>query len=472
MQSAEELASVLQTLKTTGVDRSASTNSPEESEDGFYLVEDTDYVESIDFSSFSWLDPNHPLYFPTMDASTTKTSRWEAVDKFSVENWYPHLKKHTFASHFITLTYEDILFLMGNSPSEYDSSRLETTFSEVLSTFSNKQAFMRLSTRSPKDSSLLFDEASTLMSKDETYWPETDNKNQQLVSFVTSMLQAMKIKDGKKISELIQQSPRVFGDLLALVSTVEPAKCTTNIILREWHDIRPDHEFRLFVSRRNRTESVVTAISQYFHFLYFDKTPGDCFNFLDESTKEALIAKFTHYVLRAVDPDVAKFLNFSREQDEDDTAKCIREYIIDLALVPLSQYHGELLEDNTITIGDNTYALMVIELNPFAPAATGSGLFNWKNELMTLWGKTSADYPIFRQRTTPREDLSAVTLLPANYESVIKTALTKRLALSKPLEPSLAYQRDRLFTHEQPMAEAPKNLKKQEKTENLGLTTF
>lgn len=402
--------------------------------DDFILVDSNDdQGEEIDYESYPWLNPAHPLYFPsTQDANPTSLTRWEAVDKFSVENWYPHLKKYTFESCFFTLDHADIKFLLGIGSSEYQSTNLEQKFDKLLSQFNNQEVFMRLSTRSPKDSRHLFDEAATLMSNDYSYWKDTDNKNQQLVSFVASMAKSMKITNGKKIIQMIQESPRVQNDLFALLSSESPSDCKTNIVLREWHNIRPDHEFRLFVSRRCREESIVTAISQYFHFLHFDKAPGDCFNFLDESIKKSLILKFQNYVLKSIDPAVARFLNFSSEQDDDNSINCIREYIVDLALVPISEYHGEVTDENKIEIGENTYILTVIELNPFAPSATGCGLFNWQKDLDILWGKAPCEYPIYRFRTEPRENFSSVTLLPSNYEQVIDRALVKRLVTSLP----------------------------------------
>ncbi|KTD55624.1 hypothetical protein Lsan_3176 [Legionella santicrucis] len=402
--------------------------------DDFILIDSNgEQGEEIDYESYPWLDPNHPLYFPaTQTTNPTSSTRWEAVDKFSVENWYPHLKKYTFESCFFSLDHEDIQFLIGNSSSEYQSIKLEQTFDKLLSQFKNQEVFMRLSTRSPKDSRYLFDEAETMMSNDYSYWKNTDNKNQQLVSFVASMAKSMKITSGKKIIQMIQESPRVQNDLFALLNSESPPDCKTNIVLREWYNIRPDHEFRLFVSRRCRQESIVTAISQYFHFLYFDKAPGDCFNFLDEAIKKSLILKFQNYVLKSIDPAVAKFLNFSSEQDDDNSINCTREYIVDLALIPISEYHGEVTDENKIEIGESTYILMVIELNPFAPSATGCGLFNWQKDLDILWGKAPCEYPIYRFRTEPRENLSSVTLLPSNYEQVIERALVKRFVASLP----------------------------------------
>lgn len=416
---------------------------PEESEDeDFVIIDSNDLGEKIDFETFPWLDPKHPLYFPATQSDGTSLTRWEAVDKFSVENWYPHLKKYTFASSFIKLDYDDIQFLMGNGSPEYDSTLLEHTFDHFLSQLRNQEAFMRLSSRSPKDSKALFDEAATIMSKDFSNWDELDNKNQQLVSFVASMAKAMKITSGRKIIETIQQSPRVHNDLMALLSTSSRSNCTTNIVLREWYSIRPDHEFRLFVSRRCRKASIVTAIAQYFHFLYFDKAPKDCFNFLDEETKKNLILKFQNYILKSIDPAVANFLHFASEQDDDNSIDCIREYIVDIALIPIDQYHGEMTDDNTLHIGESTYIIMVIELNPFAPSATGCALFNWKTDLDMLWGKASCDYPVFSYRAQPREDLRSVTLLPSNHQEVIQNAREKRIgnstaAVRTPVSPQL-----------------------------------
>ena len=447
MKSEHDLITDLQTLKTN--EKNPPSPESECDEEGFYLIDDSVYNEEIDLDSFPWLDPNHPLYFPpTQTNDRNETTRWSAVDKFSVENWYPYLIKHTFKSYFIQLNYEDIQYLMGTPPTEYVYTKLDAMFNEALTQFSNNEAFLRLSTRSPKDSQYLFKEAASIMSNDLVYWNELDNKNQQLVSFVVSMLKAMKITNGRKIIDTIAQSPRVFGDLIALTSSVDPSECVTNVILREWHDIRPDHEFRVFVSRRLRKESIVTAISQYFHFLYFDKTPADCFNFLDEQTRQVFITQLEHYVLKSVDPEVAQFLNYSSEQDEDDSSDCIREYIVDLALIPENQYHGAITDENKLILGGNTYIMVVIELNPFAPAATGCALFNWKNDLMTLWGKADCDYPVFSCRTSPREEFDTVSLLPAQYKSVIENALSRRLA-NAPTHGFLINQRDRFFTQEQ-----------------------
>lgn len=413
-----------------------------DSSSSFDEIDPSDLIENntSTFQRFPWLKPDHPLYFP---GSNFSDARWASINKFSIENWYPFLQQYTFSSEFITLDADDIEVLLSGDLSAVDSSNLENKISTRLN---KNQVFMRLSSRSPKDSAALYEQALTTMIADPDYWHDMDNEPQRLVSFVASMTKAMKCNDASSIIKTIMKSPRISNDLRLLLSTSDPAQRTTKIILREWYAIRPDHEFRLFVSRRCRKTSIVTAISQYFHFLYFDKLPIDCFNFQSEPIQQELISKFQDYILTLVDPAVAEFLNFSSEQDEDESNQCIREYIVDLALVPYDQGHSTDTEQYTININGATYRMVVVELNPFAPAASGGFLFDWNTELNLLWGRMDCDYPIFRYRTEPRQSYDSVTLLPPNYQNVLQKALEARRALNRSdtlqhKQPQLNYSR-------------------------------
>jgi len=305
---------------------------------------------------------------------------------------------------------------------------LEDKLNDALSQLPEHKGFVRLSTRSPKDSTFLFDEATTIMSDDQLYWPETTNKHQQLVSLTASLLKAMKASTGKKIIDIIQNSFRVHSDLLSLINLNDRQEHSTQIILREWVDIRPDHEFRVFVSRRGRTKSLVTAISQYFHHLYFEGAPSNSINNFSEQAHNELKQKIDDYVIESIDPKVSKMLKFSDEQVMDESANCIREYIVDIALVPSQHYRGKSRDFNQIVIEDSIYTLVLIELNPFSPAAKGSALFNWTKDLNTLWGKAERDYPVYAYRSSPCDKLEAVSLLPLNYQTIIADALRKREA--------------------------------------------
>jgi hypothetical protein len=137
MQSAEEHVTNVQLLKINEQSTSdLMSSSTDESDDGsFIFVEGEDYSYEENFESFPWLNPSHPLYFPAMQINTKGSARWDAVDKFSVENWYPHLERHTFESRFVTLNYDDILYLMGNASAAYDSTQLEGIFNATIAEF-------------------------------------------------------------------------------------------------------------------------------------------------------------------------------------------------------------------------------------------------------------------------------------------------------------------------------------------------
>lgn len=408
------------------------THEDKKEEEDDYEFIDFDEIDESEAQSNSniapWLCSKHPLFMPaTQEYADHSINRWDALNIFSIENWYLALQTLTFRSVFLSLNHEDILFLMhGASSSHYQPHKFEKILNKKLNELHEKTCFVRLSTRSPKDSTSLFDSASNIMRDDHTYWPETSNKNQQLVSLTASLAKAMKVKNGKEIIELLQNSNRIYNDLLSLVSLQDSEEKTTKIILREWVDIRPDHEFRVFISRRCREKSIVTAISQYFHFLFFDNAPTCSINTFSEQEHTELKHKINHFVLNHIDPKVSELLNFSSEQDLDDTANCIREYIADIAIIPSQQYNGERKAFNEITIREITYTIVLIELNPFSPAATGSALFNWKSDLNILWGKADREYPVYAYRTSPCENMESISLLPPNYKTIISDALDRR----------------------------------------------
>lgn len=65
MKSVDEIDSLLQSAKTSEKDSSEQIVPPnDEIEDGFYLIDDSNHDEDLDFSDFPWLDPDHPLFFP------------------------------------------------------------------------------------------------------------------------------------------------------------------------------------------------------------------------------------------------------------------------------------------------------------------------------------------------------------------------------------------------------------------------
>jgi hypothetical protein len=120
-------------------------------------------------------------------------------------------------------------------------------------------------------------------------------------------------------------------------------------------------------------------------------------------------------------------------------------YVIDLALRVLSDDaanttgqalesgHSKGSEPYIFSFQGQRVQLLVVELNAFAPAATGAGCFSWKNDLEQLWprfdGGTQAPAAPIRVRQVPRPSFEGVTLLPVGYEDVIHQALMLRRQL-------------------------------------------
>jgi hypothetical protein len=489
-----------------------------------------------------WLHPSHPLYFPPQvcegslaaegspaapigSEGPNTHSRWAALNAFAVEAWLPSFRGHTFHSCAVPLCLAHVAALMHAHYAQRASSSaaptedlvpaynavlqalasdidrvLATTFvPSSLGSAAVRQeaagqadscrptAFVRLSTRSPKDAATLLRAASVAMVDDTALWPDTDDVQQQTVAFVAAVVRCMRVASGAEAIATIVSSPRICNDLeqlqaagaassssvgrpatcdgaaVADASTAAPPLVLTSIVLREFVAIRPDHEFRLFVSRRrfqNRTPVplwdtegaaaspwVVTAISQYFHFLHFGATPRDNVTQLDEEALQRLTAAMVNFVAGPLQSPLTTAL-----------AGVADECILDVALVAVDPTTprvatpgsepaapgGDADDGRTVELAGTLYRLWVVELNPFAPCVTGCGLFNWRTDLDLLWGRPIASTepdsglgaaskrtalpaaPPLRLRREPRGSFDNVALLPAGYQHVIDAAVNAR----------------------------------------------
>lgn len=392
-----------------------------------------------------WLDPTHPLYFPSTldDAVHHGNTRWDHINVFSIEAWYPCLKEQTFFTEFVPIPRETARALLnrggGVNLSDIQQDQddvlvadLIQRIDQALANFSNP-SFLRLSTRSPKDSTWLFPFAARQMAGDVIHWPDTENVQQQLVSFVSSMLHLCCVDNGKEAVDLVLGSQRVFNDLLMLNATMpEESPPPLNVVLREVFPLRLDLEFRAFVS-----QGIVTGLSQYFHFLHFDACPShsevEPLSRVSEEDLFILRDALVGYITGVIEP-------LLHQNHEARLSSGWSDYIIDLALVPLPSAGPPPMYEckRLVRFQNQMFILYVVELNPFAPSATGAMLFNWEADLHFLWKGRDGDFfacpasppcpPPCRVRRSPiaLEALSRVTLLPYGYESVLKEAISIR----------------------------------------------
>lgn len=493
------------------------------SDDDFVLIDEFDFSGADDErraaeAKAPWISPDHPLYF--CDTQTSLVKRSAALNAFSLENWYDALAEHTFKTVWLPISVAEGRALFGvgggagnasSSPSKEEAAAgpllegLARRIDDALGSFGTtagkpSSAFLRLSTRSPKDSTALDGAAVAFMvEKDDIYWPRSSSsessaadssnncrggdivvvasgaivgpsykqqlRNRQLASYTAGMLQGLRIYDGKKAVEIIAGSYKLECDMAALLSAAEASGHgdtdeVTSVILREWVDVRLDHEFRIFASKcgvakalsnnkkKDNTDVitndektkaasfqqekndpfVITGITQYFHYVDFGFLP-DGISTLRGDERNVLKQFLTNFIESKIIPLSDTFMDAcssskggvnnssgssAEEGKKEEGASAAAAlspaaFIVDVGLVKASPKtmnslsHDEGSErtqssatadtDNTfvsacgefISIRGVVYRPMVIELNPFAPAATGGMLFDWCADLGLLW---------------------------------------------------------------------------------------
>eukprot|EP00455_Lapot_gusevi_P000682 TRINITY_DN1030_c0_g1_i1.p1 TRINITY_DN1030_c0_g1~~TRINITY_DN1030_c0_g1_i1.p1 ORF type:complete len:282 (-),score=38.47 TRINITY_DN1030_c0_g1_i1:175-1020(-) len=244
----------------------------------------------------------------------------------------------------------------------------------------NSRYFVRMSARSPKDSTAIptldvlranhhgssSSESSPATSEAVQDTSVTENKSAEATSTVERVetLEDLQLRHGAMVvakatdaTKLLTTSQRVFQDITNFFK-FRQALGEMNIILRSFVDHLPlDHEFRCYVHRKQ-----ITAISQY-------------------------------YVYQA----------FPALQDHDRVTR-IRQMIIDFHdlikdAMPFQSYVIDI-----VVFVEQGYC-QVVEINPFgAHLSSGSGLFNWVTDHDLLYGKEVQSAPEIRVLSRLLED--------------------------------------------------------------------
>jgi len=247
----------------------------------------------------------------------------------------------------------------SRKPHEKDSellSALEERIDHAVKSFGDAGAFVRLSTRSPKDSAIAHDRTMKFFEEELQKMGKGADKdeNSRLIALIKASTLALRIFSGAEAMELIIKSERSNEDLLLALEF--PDTWDMKAIIRKWVTIPPAMEFRGFVCGKK-----FTALSQYFHIVFFPELL---------SQKEVILQR-----IRQCFETLQAILPFDN-------------YIIDFAV----------LEDE----------VLVIELNPFNDylgCGTDPGLFSWKDDRDIVDGKAPFE---FRIREEPFDVLSHI----------------------------------------------------------------
>ena len=257
------------------------------------------------------------------------------------------------------------------------------------------RAFVRLSTRSPKDAVALVprlrEQLVAALRERFALLPPlvgggAPDRNAQLCALDGCMCDLMAVADGAQAFELIMHSERCVSDLRRMLEHRESLPTwDLQLIVREHVRLPPSSEYRCFVRGGE-----LCAVSQYFASSYFAPVAAGA------AATQARIEQFFEQHCKG--------------------ALGLEDCILDLALMPEpgaaeAAETAEAAGEAAAPLG----GVWLIELNPYAPT-TGACLFDWQADAETL------AHPQVEMRvvTEPGANLDAL-LMP--WQDVLTAAL-------------------------------------------------
>lgn len=203
-----------------------------------------------------------------------------------MDRWYKSLKDDTFATEFIRITKEDGLAILShrkalckNNLSSYSHITsvqtfevpdqligLQTRIDDIIASLSPEAGvFVKLTTRSPKDSAVAIAKARNAFLTRLLSLGERPSANDRLVLLAEVMTHSLRVRTGEEAIHLLMSSARVEEDLeYALNPDYNDFEKCMCLVVRKWVDIHQWAEFRGFV-----WEGRLTSVGQYNHPLYF-----------------------------------------------------------------------------------------------------------------------------------------------------------------------------------------------------------
>ncbi len=302
------------------------------------------------------------------------------VFEVAMNRWLPHVEELTFKTSFLDLSRDEASALVRfmrtrdivggrvverETPAEADRAAVAALAARItasLASFPGAKGFVKLSTRSPKDS--VFDcfseKTASLVDEKLRKLPLgiVVDDNAEIGAFFMAANRAMCSNNGEEAVDLFLKSARIRQDLDRALKP-EAEEWDMQIVCREFVELPLQSEFRAFVF-----EGRLTCISQYFWFCYFPE----------------LVKRHQAYLNAMTD----FFYSQVRHRVPYDS------YVIDLAVV-----------------GSKVW---VIELNPFGDVS-GACLFDWREDADVLHGRLS-DRPTLRVRLKPMEGGRDRALVP------------------------------------------------------------
>ncbi|KAJ5072034.1 cell division cycle protein [Anaeramoeba ignava] len=229
--------------------------------------------------------------------------------------------------------------------------------------------FIRLSSRSPKDSALSSPKTKEIFIKSLQDLENFDNDEKDLTDinrrvhalYITSV-DALKCKDGEDAVRLLVESFRIQDDLEEY--SKDPKGYPLSIFLRDFLTFPVELELRAFIYKKK-----FTSMTQYNQFLFFPRV---------FRTKDKILEKAKKFVEEELIPKIPS-----------------ESYVLDLLMTykNLNDVTNPFIYDDKLL---DQLDFCVVELNPLAEFA-GTGLFTWMNDWDILTGEKPFEFRIVNE---------------------------------------------------------------------------
>lgn len=294
---------------------------------------------------------------------------------FNIERWIDPLENLTFKTEFVPLTKDDARVLVaeynrrtGKSDSNNGSKaqeleilrrRLEKAMQSV---GNGRGTFVKTSCRSAKDFAherleVIYNEK---LAGINTTCREAD-ENSKLLALSLASMELLRMCSAEATLDAFCSSERVWHDMQLALNPAHLHRWHEHFAVRQWVDLEPDMEFRLFVCG-----GCLTALSQYRHLLHFPRL--------------AHMEEWLHAMLCA----------FFENEVKDKLEGLFRKerYVLDVAV------------QRETKAGMRQPLCRVIEVNPFFET-TDACLFSWSSERHILEGRYKEQQKESEQPSAP-----------------------------------------------------------------------
>lgn len=213
-----------------------------------------------------------------------ESARREYFFSTGMDRWYETLKEETFATKFIRMTTEEGQAILSHRKRLYENKppggcgeeatldvsiqlkSLQMRIDDAIASLSPEAGvFVKLATRSPKDSQVAYAKARETFLSELPSLGDNPSANDKLILLAEAMVRSLRVRTGEEAIRVLVSSARVEEDLeYALDPDYDDFEKCMCLVVRKWTDIHLWAEFRSFV-----WDGKLTSIGQYNHPLYF-----------------------------------------------------------------------------------------------------------------------------------------------------------------------------------------------------------